>query len=303
MARFFASHGVTAYLPTTWSAPLKNILNALHTIATCPQPTDGAHHLGVHVEGPYINPDFKGAQRIEVIRRPDPEEYKDWFELGVVRIVTIAPEIDGAHSFIDSAIHNGIEIAIGHSGADYNEVIKAVNHGVRQVTHIFNGMPGLHHRNPGTLGGCLVDDRLYAQIICDGVHIHPQVVKLAIRVKTPARVILITDAICGAGLPNGEYESGGQIMRVKDGVSRTSEGGLSGSTLTMDKALRNTMNFTGFPLSEVLPMATSVPAEAMGWIGKKGVISPGADADIVIFNSAFEVCQTMISGQIVYERK
>jgi N-acetylglucosamine-6-phosphate deacetylase len=302
MARFYAEHGVTAYLPTTWSGAPAWIAKAVMGVASCPQPDDGAQHLGIHIEGPYLNPDHRGAQRIEVIRKPDPNEYRAWLETGIVRLVTIAPEVDGALDFIDMAVPQSVEFAIGHSGASYDEVVMAADHDVRQVTHLFNGMLGLHHRRPGTLGGCLVEDRLYVQIIADGVHVHPEMVKLAVRAKTPARVILITDAIRGTGMPDGDYEFDGQIMYVRDGVSRTPEGGLSGSTLTMDQAVRNAVNFTGLPLNEVLPMATSVPAEAMGWGGQKGVLAPGADADIVLLDGALAVHMTMVGGRVVYEK-
>lgn len=301
MARFKAKHGVTSYLPTTWSAAPERVLKAVENIATCPQPEDGAHHLGVHIEGPYLNVDYKGAQRSEVIRLPDPAEYEAWLETGAVRLVTLAPELEGALDFVDRAVPAGVEFAIGHSGASYEQVIEAADHGVRQVTHLFNGMLGLHHRRPGTLGGCLADDRLYTQIIVDGIHFHPAMVKLAVRAKSPSRTILISDAIRGAGLPDGVYKFDGQEMTVRDGVSRTPEGGLSGSTLTMDQGVRNLINFTGLPLQEVLPMATSVPAESMGWGGRKGILAPGADADLVFLNASLEVSKTMVLGRIVYD--
>ncbi len=301
MARFKAKHGVTSYLPTTWSAPPGRVMEAIENIANCPQPQDGAHHLGVHIEGPYLNVAYRGAQRPELIRLPDPQEYEAWLETGAVRLVTLAPELEGALDFVDRALPAGVRFAIGHSGATYEQVIEAADHGVSQVTHLFNGMLGVHHRRPGTLGGCLVEDRLYTQLIVDGVHAHPEMVKLAIRVKTPSRSILITDAIRGAGLPDGDYNFDGQVMFVRNGVSRTLEGGLSGSTLTMDQGVRNLINFTGLPLHEVLPMATSVPAESMGWGGRKGVLAPGADADLVFLNTALEVQKTMILGRIVYE--
>ena len=303
IARYFASHGVTSYLPTTWSADEEQILAVLKTVETCPQPVDGAQHLGVHVEGPYLNPDYRGAQRIEMIRKPDPKEYRKWFAEDIVRLATIAPEMEGSKEFIKEAINNQVEIAIGHSGASYEKVIEAADQGVRQITHMFNGMPGLHHRSPGTLGGCLAEDRLFAQIICDGIHIHPQMVKMAVRAKTPIRTILITDAICGSGLPDGEYQINGQEMRVVDGVSRTLDGGLSGSTLTLDRAVKNTLDFTGLSLNEVLPMATSVPAKAMGWAKQKGIISPGADADIIILERNLQVRLTMVGGRVIYRKK
>jgi N-acetylglucosamine-6-phosphate deacetylase len=301
MARFKAKHGVTSYLPTTWSAPPGRVMEAIENIANCPQPEDGAQHLGVHVEGPYLNVAHKGAQRPEVIRLPDPEEYEAWLGTGVVRLVTLAPELEGALDFVDRALPAGVEFAIGHSGATYEQVVEAADHGVRQVTHLFNGMLGLHHRRPGTLGGCLVDDRLYTQLIVDGIHLHPGIVKLAVRAKSPARSILITDAIRGTGLPDGDYDFDGQMMSVRDGVSRTPEGGLSGSTLTMDQGVRNLINFTGLPLQEVLPMATSIPAESIGLGGQKGVLAPGADADLVFLNATLEVKKTMILGRIVYD--
>ncbi len=300
IARYFASHGVTSYLLTTWSAEEEKILGALKTVKSCPQPADGAQHMGVHVEGPYLNPDHRGAQRMDLIRKPDPEEYGKWFAMDVVKLATIAPEMEGSKEFIQAAIKNRVEIAIGHSGASYEEVVEAADQGVRQVTHMFNGMAGLHHRAPGTLGGCLADDRLFAQIICDGVHIHPQMVKMAVRAKTPDRTILITDAICGTGLPDGEYQFDGQEMKVVDGIPRTPEGGLSGSTLTLDRAVKNSMEFTGLPINEVLPMATAVPAKAMGWEGRKGTLSPGADADIIILDNAYQVRLTIIGGRVVY---
>lgn len=301
MARFKAKHGVTSYLPTTWSATPERVIRAIRNVADCPQPEEGAQHLGVHVEGPYLNVDHRGAQLPEVIRPPDPEEYETWLETGVVRLVTVAPEVEGALAFVDRALPDGVEFAIGHSGAAYDQVVEAADHGVRQVTHLFNGMLGLHHRRPGTLGGCLADDRLYAQLIVDGIHLHPAMVKLAVRAKSPARAILITDAIRGAGLPDGDYDFDGQVMSVRNGVSRTPAGSLSGSTLTMDQGLRNLINFTGLPLQEVLPMATAVPAESIGFSGRKGVLAPGADADLVFLDAGLEVCKTMILGRTVYD--
>jgi N-acetylglucosamine-6-phosphate deacetylase len=222
-------------------------------------------------------------------------------ETGVVRLVTVAPEVEGALAFVDRALPDGVEFAIGHSGASYEEVVEAADHGVRQVTHLFNGMLGLHHRRPGTLGGCLVEDRLYTQLIVDGIHLHPAMVKLAVRAKTPARSILITDAIRGTGLPDGDYDFDGQVMSVRDGVPRTPSGSLSGSTLTMDQGLRNLINYTGLPLQEVLPMATSVPAESIGLEGRKGVLALGADADLIFLDAALQVRKTMILGRTIYD--
>jgi len=301
MARFFASCGVTSYYPTTMSGWAEPIQAAVENVATCPQPVDGARHLGVHVEGPYLDVTYKGAQPEYYLRDADPEEYERWLATGVVKLVTIAPEREGSLAFIDRGVAEGVEFAVAHSAASYEQVIEAANHGLLQGTHTFNGMLGLHHRRPGTVGGILTDDRIYAQIIADGIHTHPAIVKLVVRAKTPARTILITDAIRAAGCRDGEYELGGEPVIVQEGVARNEAGSLAGSTLTMDAAVRNVMAFTGLSFEEVLPMATSVPAEAMHLAGKKGVLQPGADADIVFLNEDLNVRLTMIDGQIIYQ--
>jgi N-acetylglucosamine-6-phosphate deacetylase len=195
-----------------------------------------------------------------------------------------------------------VEFAVGHSGASYEQVVLAAAHGLRQATHTFNGMLGLNHRLPGTVGGVLTDDRIYAQVIADGVHLHPAVVKLIIRAKGVGRTILITDAISPTGLPDGDYQLTGLKITLKDGVSRTSAGGLAGSTLTLEAGVRNAMQFAGVSLNEALTMATWAPAEAMGWSGKKGQLAPGADADIILLDDILNVQLTMVAGRVVHPR-
>jgi len=302
MGRFFARHGVTAYYATTTSAPAGSILAAIETVLTTPPPRDGARHMGVHVEGPYLNPAHCGAQLVSDMRDPDPEEYGNWLESGVVRLVTVAPERPGVLDFIKEGIRRGVEFAVGHSGATYEQMLEAANHGLRQATHTYNGMLGLHHREPGTLGAIMTDDRLYGQLICDGIHVHPAMVRLLIRAKGTARTILITDSIRATGLPDGEYDIGdGQIATVRGGVVRIPSGSLAGSTLTMDAAVRNAMAFTGMSLQEALPMATAAPAEAMGLAGRKGTLAVGADADLVLLDPELRVRMTLIAGEIVYQ--
>lgn len=300
LGRFFAAHGVTSYLPTIWTSTPELMMKAIDNVANCPQPEDGARHLGVHVEGPYLNVEYRGAQIKELIRTPDPLEYRKWLDSGIVRLVTIAPENPGALEFIDKTVNQGVKFSIGHSGASYEQVVEAADHGLNQATHVFNGMLGLHHREPGTAGGVLMDERIYAQIIADGVHVHPAMIKLCVRAKGISKVILITDSIRGAGLPDGYYDKDGQKFTVKDGIARTPMGGLSGSTLTLDKAIKNMMKFASLPLNDVLPMATSVPAEAMGWQDQRGVLKPGADADAIVLNENLKVEKTFILGNEVY---
>jgi len=302
LGSFFVAHGVTSYLPTVWSSTPELMRKAIDNVVNCPQPEDGARHLGVHVEGPYLNVEHRGAQIKDSIRIPDPLEYRKWLDSGIVRLVTIAPESPGALEFIDEGINKGVKFSIGHSGASYEQVIEAADHGLNQATHVFNGMLGLHHREPGTTGGVLMDERIYAQIIADGVHVHPAMVKLSVRAKGISKIILITDSIRGAGLPDGYYNNYSQQFTVKDGISRTPAGGLSGSTLTLNKAIKNMIKFTGMPLNDVLPMATSVPAETMGWGGQLGVLKPGADADVVILNDDLIVEKTFVLGKEVFSK-
>lgn len=181
----------------------------------------------MHIEGPYINVKYRGAQLQSMIRKPQPEEFKQWFDSGIVKLITCAPEIPGGIEFIKEAVSRDIRISIGHSGATYDQVIEAANNGASQATHLFNGMQGLHHREPGTVGGVLADDRIYAQVISDGVHLHPGVVKIIVQTKSVDKVILITDSIRGAGLSDGDYNQNGQEFSVKEGIARTPEGGLS----------------------------------------------------------------------------
>lgn len=302
LGKFFAAHGVTSYLPTIWTSTQELMTDAVDCIANCPQPWDGARHLGVHIEGPYLNIEHRGAQIKDLIRRPDPKEYMKWIDSGAVRLVTIAPEIAGALEFIDKTITKGVKFSIGHSGASYEQVIEAADHGLNQATHIFNGMSGLHHREPGTAGGILMDRRIYAQIIADGVHVHPAIINLTIKVKGISKIILISDSIRGTGLLDGYYDNHGQKFVVRNGIARNSAGVLCGSTLTLDKAVKNIMKFTGIPLNEILPMATSVPAEAMGWNDQRGVLKPGADADVVILDEDFNVLNTFILGNEIYSK-
>ncbi len=302
IGRFFAAHGVTSYLPTVGTFTPELIMKAIDNVRTCPQPEDGARHLGIHVEGPYLNVEHRGAQQKDLIRKPDAAEYQKWLNTGVIRLVTLAPEIKKALEFIDSGIEKDVEFSIGHSGASHEQVVEAADHGLKQATHLYNGMLGIHHRNPGTVGAILTDNRIFAQIIADGIHVHPAMVKLAVMAKGISRIILITDSIQGSGLSDGNYDYHGQNFTVKDGIARTPEGGLSGSTLMLDQAIKNMIKFTGLSLNEVLPMATSVPSEAMGWSERRGVLKPGADADITILNEDLIVEKTFVLGKEVFSK-
>lgn len=299
MAAFYAKHGVTSYYPTTMTMPAPDILAALENVEHCAQPTNGAQHLGVHVEGPYLNLAYKGAQPPGYFRTPSPAEYGQWLETGVCKLITVAPEIEGGMAMVAELTAQGVEFAIGHSAATYDEAAKSFDAGVRQVTHVFNGMVGLHHREPGALAAILTDDRVDAQLIADGIHVHPGMIRLLVRAKGAEHIMLITDAIQAAGLTDGVYQLGGQDVTVTAGIARIASGALAGSTLTMDKAVRNMMAFTDLPLQKVIGMAAAVPARAMR-LTHKGKLAAGCDADVVLLNRELEVMMTIIGGNVVY---
>lgn len=303
MARHFARRGITSWLPTTMSASPAAIAAALANVAACPQPADGAQHLGLHIEGPYLNPAWRGAQAADALRLPDPQEYGPWLRSGVVRLITLAPELPGADRLIDAGRRQGVEFAIGHSGADYETVLAAAARGLRQATHVCNGMAGLHHRRPGTLGAVLDEDRILAQLIGDGLHVHPAVMRLLLRAKGQERVLLISDAMRATGLGDGEFESGGQTVTVRAGEARTPDGALAGSTLTLDEMLRRVMQHCGLALPQALPLASTVPAAALGLTGRKGVLQPGADADLILLDDAARLRLTMVAGRVVYDAR
>ena len=303
MSDYCASHGVTSYYPTTWSAPQDDILDALMCVKENQNKIRGAKIQGVHIEGPYVDHKYRGAQLPSLIRNPEKTEYRTWFETGVVKIVTCAPEIDGCQQFIGEAVKNGVRISIGHSQANYDQVIATSNLGATQATHLFNGMAGLHHREPGTVGGILDDPRILVEVICDGVHLHPAIIRLIRAVKSSSKIVLITDSIRGAGLPDGDYDHKGQKFSVRDGIARTPEGGLSGSTLTLDQAILNYMMFTGASLEETISSITMVPALEMGLDDHKGRIAVGYDADLVWLDKNYEVAKTFVMGEIVFSKE
>lgn len=303
ISSYLPQHGVTSFYATTVTNSRANLTAALDAVVANKDKLPGARLLGAHVEGPYINIEYKGAQNPEFFREPDPAEYHAWIGKGVVKLMTIAPEVPGVDELIRYCREHGVELAIGHSCASYDQVIAAADAGVRQATHLFNGMLGLHHRKPGTVGGVLSDDRIYAQLIVDGIHLHPAIVNLAVKLKGIDRTILITDAMRAAGLPDGEYELGGQEVFVQDGAARIANGSLAGSTLMMDQALRNTMEFTGLDFAQVIQMATRVPAEAMGIADQYGTVHTGFAADLTFFDRDYQVVSTMVTGDFKYQDK
>jgi len=301
MARFYARHGVTAFLATTMSAPAADILAALWNIAEVMRlGTGGAALLGAHVEGPYLDVERRGCQDAALVRGADPAEYGPMLDTGVVRLLTLAPEIPANRPLIRYAVERGVTVAIGHTRASYDEVCRAVDLGATQVTHLFNAMDPLHHREPGAVGAALTLDALSCQLIADNIHIHPAVLNLALCAKGPERIILVTDAMGGTGMPDGEYTLGGLAVTVREGVARIASGSLAGSTLTLERAVRHIMAAGQVSLYEALSMASSTPARALG-LTRKGAIAVGMDADLILLDESANVLMTMVCGEIVHE--
>jgi len=303
MARFFASHGVTGFLPTTMTAARNQVLAAVESVrrAMADEPagqgTVEARILGVHIEGPYINPKQCGAQPTRFMRPADPDEYRAWFASGVVKLITLAPEVEGAMQLIADARQVGVAVALGHSDASYAQAQAAFAAGANQATHTFNAMRGLHHREPGALGATLVNDAVYAQLICDNTHAHPAAMAVLYKCKGAGRLVVITDAMEATGLGDGDFTLGAQRVAVRQGVARLADGTLAGSTLTMDAAFRNIMAATGCTLAEASRMCSHTPACAIGMGERKGRIAPGYDADLVILDRDLRVARTIVGGR------
>ncbi|MGI6376646.1 MAG: N-acetylglucosamine-6-phosphate deacetylase [Anaerolineae bacterium] len=302
MAGYYASHGVTAFLPTTMTAPHAEIMAALTAVRqAAEQGTGGAQVLGAHVEGPYLNRDKRGAQIDGQIRLAQRDEYEQILGTGMAKLITVAPEYPENLELIRVAASRGVAVTAGHTTATYEQMRRAALCGLSQVTHLFNGMEPLHHRQPGAVGAALSLDAIRCQLIADNIHLHPGVLKLAVRAKGVEGILLVTDAMSGAGMPDGDYELGGQHVIVRDGECRLENGALAGSTLTMDRAVRNIMAACGLGLEGALPMATRVPAASLGLAGRKGTIAAGYDADLIVIDRDVNVYLTMVGGEVVYQ--
>ncbi|HHY97657.1 MAG TPA: N-acetylglucosamine-6-phosphate deacetylase [Firmicutes bacterium] len=302
--RAHAQHGTTALLATPASLPQDKLANCARAVKEAMgRDLKGAQILGMHLEGPWLNPTKKGAQDPEAIRRPDIREFEEiWDASGnSVRHVTMAPEVVGGFEMIRVLKERGITISAGHSAASYEQVLNAIKCGLTHTTHAFNGMVPLHHRDPGLVGAILTRDELTTEMIVDGFHLHAAIVNLLYRCKGRERLALVTDSIMAAGMPEGTYHLAGLKVKLSgDGSVRLADGTLAGSILTMDRAVSNTAKFLGVPIHDVIPMASIVPARIIGVDNKKGSLEVGKDADIVVLDDDGTVHKTIVRGQVVY---
>jgi len=309
MAAFYARHGVTGFLAGVFGSQeqigvgIDCCVDWLERAASeDSERTAGAALLGIYLEGPFLSPQRPGAFAPETIVAPNVEQLAYYIERarGHLRLLTLAPEVKGAENLIDLATRHGIVCAMGHTDATYEEALQAASMGVTHVTHAFNAMRGLHHRDPGAIGAALIDDRFTVEVIADGVHVHPAVVKLLLT-KPPSNVILVTDSVPGAGLPSGNYAFRDVDVIVKDGEIRLADGTLAGSSLTMERGIANLVRLCGASVPHAVSMATANPSRLLGLGSNKGQIAPGFDADITALTSEFEVAWTMVNGRIVYQ--
>jgi N-acetylglucosamine-6-phosphate deacetylase len=307
MCRTHAAHGTTGLLATTMTQSREAInaalTNARTAVAAGPSfCEDGAQVLGVHLEGPYISPQKPGAQPKEFVRDYDADEFASWLKIagGTMKLITLAPERPGAADLIAACRAAGIVVSIGHTDADAAQTKQAIDRGAGHATHLFNAMPPIHHRNPGPIPVMLTDARMRVEIIADGQHVAPEVVRMTLS-ACDERLILITDAIRGAGMGDGVYDLGGQLATVTHGRATLADGTLAGSVLTMDRAAANLLQWTGADWMTVVAATSTTVATEMGW-PNKGTIISGADADMVLVDDDLNVHATFVAGRCVYQR-
>jgi N-acetylglucosamine-6-phosphate deacetylase len=298
-------HGVTTYFPTTVTAPVDQTLAALERLADAIEQTrvaggDGrAKPAGIHLEGPFISHLRPGVHPPADLLPPTLEMFERFWHAsrGHIKVLTIAPELEGARAVIEEATRRGVCVSMGHSDADLAAAEAGVAAGVRHATHMFNAMRPLGHRDPGILGEALMDERLSAEIIADGIHVDPLIVSLFLRVKGAETGVLVTDATAATGMPDGRYRLGSLEVDVEDGKCLV-KGKLAGSVLTMDKAVRNVVKFANWDLQRAVRLATLNPARTTGLPAKAGMLVPGAVADIVALSPKGDVLQTIVRGHV-----
>lgn len=299
-ARHMPQYGVTAFLPTIITSPLEIPRRAIKAWkGGAPMRWQGAIPLGLHLEGPFLNPGKKGAHNPDYLRSPDLSLIPEWRAENGVRLVTLAPELPGAYEMIAELRHRGIVVSAGHSQATYEQAITAFQAGISCATHLYNAMPPLDHRSPGLVGALLTQPQIPAGLIADGIHSHPAMIQLAWKSKGAGGIILVTDAMTALGMPPGEYRLADTTVYVDETSARLANGGLAGSILTLPEAVQNVMKFCNVPLADVLPSVTHTPARLLG-LSKKGWLATGCNADLTLLNPQGEVTATIIGGRIVY---
>lgn len=306
LARQLPRWGCTAFLPTFVTSEFEAYRHSLKIVGEATRGARGARVLGAHLEGPYLNERYKGAHDSHFLRPPNLAEVKKLVEAGPVKLMTLAPELPGALEVIKYLVGQGVVVSTGHTAATYEEAIAAYEAGGGYVTHLFNAMPPLHHRDPGLIAAAL-DNQMarppYLGLILDGIHVHPAIARLVAGLR-PERLTLVTDAIAGMGMPPGSYKLAGLEIVVDETSARlnNAQKTLAGSILTMDQALRKAIKFLDFSLEKALALVTSNPATVLGLHHQFGALEAGYLADIVILDQNLQVQMTFVKGEMAYSR-
>jgi len=300
MCSYLPSTGTTGWLPT-----VGDLEGMRHVVAVIKEKTEGAEILGIHMEGPYLAPKNIPGTPHEEPHLPDLKEYEEMLKTGEghFRLMGLAPELDGALDLIKEMVKTGVVAAVAHSKASYDQIMRAVDAGLRHVTHAYNVMTGLHHRKPGVVGAVLTCDALTAELIGDGYHVSPAAMDVLVRCKGVERVALITDNTSYAGLPDGVYgnveKKNGTVRRL--GFDENTDGTLAGSVWPFDHDFRTVKKALGKTMREMAVMASTVPARVAGVIDRKGTLEPGKDADITVLDRECRVCMCIVGGEVVYK--
>ena len=293
-------HGVTSFLPTIITSPLETISAAQAVLAAGPPANyKGAIPLGLHIEGPFLNPQKKGAHNPAHLQIPNQVAIQNWSPEQGIRLVTLAPELEEALNLVETLTKRGVVVSAGHSMASYAEAKAGFGAGVRYGTHLFNAMPPLHHRDPGLVGALLDEPTATVGLIADGVHVHPAMINLAWQMAGSERITLVTDAMSALGMPPGRYVLGDFEAVVDQNSVRLADGTLAGSVLDMQTAVSNLMRFTGCSFSQALPTVTTTPAALLGMSNQIGQIAPNMTADLILLSPDLEIITTIINGKVV----
>ena len=303
ISSYIATKGTTKFLATTLTSSKEELINVLKIAADLQnKELDGATIFGVHMEGPYFDIEYKGAQNEKYMKPATEKEIKDYLDVkpGLVKMMSLSPHTEQSIETVKFLKENGVIVSVGHSAAKFNDVMKAVDAGLSHSTHTFNGMRGINHREPGVAGAVLISDKINAEVIFDKVHIHPEIVRLMIKAKGTDKVVCITDAMAATGLPNGDYKLGELDVYVKDGEARLkSNDSLAGSVLTMDKAFKHVIEL-GYPIYEAVKLTSTNAAVEFGL--NAGAIEVGKEADFTILDDSYNVDMTIVNGNIKYQR-
>ena len=308
MTKTLPKEGTTSFLATTMteeSGAIEKALKATSDYMSSRQTEGQAEILGIHLEGPFINPDKAGAQPLNRIQKPSVDTFKHWQAISQdqIKLVTLAPELDDEYELIHYLKEHGIISSVGHSSATFDEVAEAIDAGLSHVTHLFNQMSGLHHREPGIVGASFLREELMVELISDGIHVRPEVIQLAFNQISDERLILITDSMRAKCLKNGQYDLGGQMVTVKDGKALLDEDTLAGSVLKMKDAFTNIQEFTTGDMRSAIKMTSENPARQLQVYDRKGSLAPLKDADIVILDENKDVYSTLCKGKTAYLRE